>query len=95
MCESLAWVPKDTPKPVIAKLGAALVDALADLTVRRRLADPRGTEIRPGHRLPIALYEDRFKSDQQRRDWIIKTINKFVNVLRPRLSRWHDEASRL
>lgn len=56
---------------------------------------PPRTEIRPDHRFPIALYEDRFKSDQQRREWIINTINKFVNVLRPRLSRWHDEASRL
>ena len=33
------WVPKTTPKPVIAKLNAAVVDALADPTVRKRLAD--------------------------------------------------------
>jgi tripartite-type tricarboxylate transporter receptor subunit TctC len=33
------WVPKDTPKHVIAKLNAAVVDALADPMVRRRLAD--------------------------------------------------------
>jgi tripartite-type tricarboxylate transporter receptor subunit TctC len=33
------WVPKATPKPVIAKLNAAVVDALADPTVRKRLAD--------------------------------------------------------
>jgi tripartite-type tricarboxylate transporter receptor subunit TctC len=33
------WVPKGTPKPVIAKLNAAVVDALADPTVRKRLTD--------------------------------------------------------
>jgi len=33
------WVPKATPKEIIAKLNAAIVDALADATVRARLAD--------------------------------------------------------
>ena len=33
------WAPKMTPKTVIAKLSAAVVDALADPTVRKRLAD--------------------------------------------------------
>jgi tripartite-type tricarboxylate transporter receptor subunit TctC len=33
------WVPSGTPKPIIAKLGAAVVEALADATVRARLAD--------------------------------------------------------
>ena len=33
------WVPKATPKDVIAKLNAAAVDALADSTVRARLTD--------------------------------------------------------
>jgi tripartite-type tricarboxylate transporter receptor subunit TctC len=32
------WVPKDTPGAVIAKLNGAIVDALADPTVRARLA---------------------------------------------------------
>jgi tripartite-type tricarboxylate transporter receptor subunit TctC len=40
------WVPKGTPKNVIAKLNAAVVDALADPTVRARLAD-LGQEIFP------------------------------------------------
>jgi tripartite-type tricarboxylate transporter receptor subunit TctC len=40
------WVPKATPKNVIAKLNAAAVDALADSTVRARLAD-LGLEIFP------------------------------------------------
>jgi tripartite-type tricarboxylate transporter receptor subunit TctC len=33
------WVPAGTPKPVIDKLSAATVDALADASVRARLAD--------------------------------------------------------
>jgi tripartite-type tricarboxylate transporter receptor subunit TctC len=33
------WVPKRTPAPVIAKLNAAVVEALADPGVRARLAD--------------------------------------------------------
>ena len=33
------WAPKGTPKEVIAKLNAAAVEALADPTVRQRLAD--------------------------------------------------------
>jgi tripartite-type tricarboxylate transporter receptor subunit TctC len=33
------WAPKGTPNAVIAKLNGAVVDALADPTVRQRLAD--------------------------------------------------------
>jgi len=33
------WVPKGTPKDVVAKLNAAIVEALADPTVRQRLGD--------------------------------------------------------
>ena len=33
------WVPKTTPKPVVAKLNAAVVEALADPAVSKRLAD--------------------------------------------------------
>lgn len=33
------WVPKDTPKPIIAKLASAVRAALADEHVRKRLAD--------------------------------------------------------
>ena len=40
------WAPKGTPKDVIAKLNAAVVEALADPAVRRRLAD-LGLEIFP------------------------------------------------
>jgi tripartite-type tricarboxylate transporter receptor subunit TctC len=40
------WVPKGTPKTVIGKLNAAVVDALADPAVRQRLAE-LGLEIFP------------------------------------------------
>jgi tripartite-type tricarboxylate transporter receptor subunit TctC len=33
------WAPKETPKQVIAKLNAAVVDALAVQTVRQRFAE--------------------------------------------------------
>jgi tripartite-type tricarboxylate transporter receptor subunit TctC len=40
------WSPKRTPKEVSARLNAAVVDALADATVRQRLGD-LGMEIFP------------------------------------------------
>jgi tripartite-type tricarboxylate transporter receptor subunit TctC len=40
------WLPKGTPKEIIAKLNAAVTNALADPTVRKRLAD-LGLEIPP------------------------------------------------
>ena len=40
------WVPKGTPKDIIAKLNGAVMDALTDPTVRARLAD-LGAEIFP------------------------------------------------
>jgi len=43
---SALWVPKGTPKDVIARLNAAVVDALADPAVSKRLADV-GLEIPP------------------------------------------------
>ena len=40
------WVPKGTPKDIIGKLNGAVVESLADATVRQRLAD-LGQEIYP------------------------------------------------
>jgi len=40
------WAPRGTPRDVVAKLNAAVVAALADATVRARLAD-LGQEIPP------------------------------------------------
>ncbi len=40
------WVPKGTPKDIVAKLNAAVADALASAPVRQRLAD-LGAQITP------------------------------------------------
>lgn len=52
---------------------------------------PKGTEISPGD-CHIAIYEDGIEPDDDRRAWIMKTMNAFVNVLRPRLKKWYSEA---
>ena len=50
------WVPKGTPKEIVAKLNDAVVTALADPTVRKRLTDI-GQEIFPREQqTPEALY---------------------------------------
>jgi tripartite-type tricarboxylate transporter receptor subunit TctC len=43
------WVPKNTPKDAIARLNAAAMEALADPTVQKRLADV-GLELPPRER---------------------------------------------
>jgi tripartite-type tricarboxylate transporter receptor subunit TctC len=49
------WVPKATPKEIIAKLDAAIIAALADAGVRQRLAD-LGQDIFPREQqTPAAL----------------------------------------
>ena len=49
------WAPKGTPKPVIAKLSAAVMEALADPVVQKRLGD-QGLEFPPpDQRTPEAL----------------------------------------
>ena len=49
------WAPKGTPKDAVAKLNAAIVDTLADPTVRRRL-DELGQDIpRRDRQTPEAL----------------------------------------
>jgi tripartite-type tricarboxylate transporter receptor subunit TctC len=40
------WAPKGTPKDIISRLNAAVVDALANPTIRQRIAD-QGMEIPP------------------------------------------------
>ena len=40
------WAPKGTPKDIVAKLNAAVVEALADPAVRKRF-DDLGQEIPP------------------------------------------------
>ena len=49
------WVPKGTPKDVIAKLNAAVVDTFADPTVRKRLTDLGQVIATRDQRTPAAL----------------------------------------
>jgi tripartite-type tricarboxylate transporter receptor subunit TctC len=49
------WVPKGTPKPVIAKLNEAVVNALADPIVRKRLTDIAQDIFPPDQLTPEAL----------------------------------------
>ena len=49
------WVPKVTPKSVIARLSAAVVDALADPMVRQRLADIGNETVARDQQNPEAL----------------------------------------
>jgi hypothetical protein len=51
---------------------------------------PAGTEIRSGD---CSIWIDEFglESDDEKRAWIMKTMNTFANVLRPRLRKWYAE----
>ena len=63
------WVPKGTPGEIVLKLDAAIVDALADPAVRKRLTDI-GQEIFPRDRqTPEALYA--FHKAETERWWPI------------------------
>jgi len=68
------WVPKRTPRDIVLKLNAAVVDALADPTVRQRLAD-LGLEIPPpDQQTPEAL--GRLQQAEIERWWpIVKAAN--------------------
>ena len=68
------WVPKDTPKDIIAKLNATMVQVLADPMVRKRF-DELGIEITPlAQQSPEALRA--FQKAETERWWpIIKAAN--------------------
>ena len=68
------WVPKDTPKDVIARLNATMVQVLADPPVRKRLEE-LGIEIAPlAQQSPEALRA--YQKAEAERWWpIIKAAN--------------------
>jgi tripartite-type tricarboxylate transporter receptor subunit TctC len=68
------WVPRATPKDVVAKLNAAAIEAMADPIIRRRLG-PLGYEIPPSAKqTPEALGE--FQRTEIEKWWpIIKAAN--------------------
>jgi hypothetical protein len=55
---------------------------------------PDGTVIKVGDDWPIVAYISDLESDDEKRAWIIKTLNEFVNVLRPCLRKWYAETRR-
>jgi tripartite-type tricarboxylate transporter receptor subunit TctC len=50
------WMPKGTPKPIIEKLHAATVEALADPATRQKLADAGQAIFPRGQQTPEALH---------------------------------------
>ena len=68
------WVPKGTPKDVTARLNAAVVDALTDETVRKRLTD-LGMEILPRDQQNPGALGALHKSEIERWWPIIKAAN--------------------
>ncbi len=50
------WAPRQTPKPIIAKLNGAVVDAFGDLAVAKRFADLGHTMPTREHLTPEALF---------------------------------------
>jgi tripartite-type tricarboxylate transporter receptor subunit TctC len=72
------WVPKGTPKDIIAKLNAAAVEALADPAVRKRLAEV-GLDIPPrAQQTPGALSSH--QQAEAKKWWpMIKAANIKVN----------------
>src|SRR5882757_3372289 len=68
------WVPKDTPKEIIARLNATMVQVLADPSVQKRF-DELGIEITPlAQQSPEALRA--FQKAESERWWpIIKAAN--------------------
>jgi hypothetical protein len=53
---------------------------------------PPGTEICPENDWPVITHEQEIEDDDERRAWIIKTLNTYVTVLRPRLRKWFAAA---
>jgi tripartite-type tricarboxylate transporter receptor subunit TctC len=68
------WVPKGTPTDVIAKLNAAVVDALADPAVRKRLAE-LGQEIPPREQQTAEALAAHHKAEIEKWWPLIKAAN--------------------
>ena len=68
------WAPKGTPKDIVAKLNAAVVDALADPAVRQRLTE-LGHEIAPREQQSPAALAAYHKAEIEKWWPIIKAAN--------------------
>ena len=72
------WVPRDTPKDVVAKLNAAAVDALNDPAVRKQLEN-LGLQMPPKDRLAPAALGDWQKAEIAKWWPMIKAANVKVD----------------
>jgi tripartite-type tricarboxylate transporter receptor subunit TctC len=68
------WVPKGTPKEIVAKLNGAVVETLADPTVRQRLIE-MGQEIPPRDQQTPEALAARHKADIEKWWPIMKAAN--------------------
>jgi tripartite-type tricarboxylate transporter receptor subunit TctC len=68
------WMPKGTPKDIMAKLNAAVMDALADVNVRARLAE-LGQEIPPRDMQTPEVLAEYHKAEIEKWWPIIKAAN--------------------
>ena len=66
------WVPKGTPRDVVAKLNAALRDALADAAIQKRFAE-MGQEIPPAEQLTPEALRAHHKAETDKWWPLIKT----------------------
>jgi tripartite-type tricarboxylate transporter receptor subunit TctC len=65
------WAPKNTPKPIVEKLYAEVQKALADPTVKKRIAEGAGTPMN----MPLADIEPFVKSEIAKWADVIKRAN--------------------
>jgi tripartite-type tricarboxylate transporter receptor subunit TctC len=72
------WAPKGTPKDVIAKVNAAVVEALADPTVRRRFTD-LGLDVPPRDQQTPEALAAHHKAEIEKWWPLIKAANITVN----------------
>jgi tripartite-type tricarboxylate transporter receptor subunit TctC len=68
------WAPRGTPRDIIARLNAAVVDALAQANVRQRVAD-LGQDIPPRHQQSAEALADLQKAEVEKWWRIIRTAN--------------------
>jgi hypothetical protein len=92
-----AWATVDGKQMGVYVTGTRTenLDAIRDLIKRDRryLIDslPKGAVIDVQSGWPVVLKNVDSLSDVDRRAWLAKTLNVFVNAMRPRLRKWYEE----
>ena len=75
---SALWVPKGTPKDVIAKLNSALVEAIADASVRKRMNE-LGLDLYPPEKMTPEVLRAHHKAEADKWWPIIKAAKITAN----------------